>query len=210
MAPDPDSIRIREALVELIAEHGLEATSLPMVAERAGLSSAELDRRYRTFQDCLDDAWEQISTDFMKGLGASNAGPAPWRDRLRASAYFVLRYFQQDVARANFFAISMRSGRDLTQARIYRIIELGVELVDGARQELPDPESVPRSRAEGVVGAIHEAVLAAARKGDPQLGAELLPQLMYIAVMPYLGLDAAQEELRRGPADLARYRRGEL
>ena len=33
---------------------------------------------------------------------------------------------------------------------------------------------------------------------------------MYIAVLPYLGLEAAEQELRRGPDDRARFERGEL
>lgn len=187
----------------------MPAASLELVAERAGLTEAELRRRYRSVGECLDDVWEQVTTDYMRRLRASNAGSEPWRDRLRASAYFVLRYFQEDPARTSFFLIRIRSASDLARARLYRMIELGVELVDAGRHELPDPDSVPRSRAEAAVGAIYEAVLAAIRKGEPE-GPELVPQLMYIAVLPYLGLQAAEEELRRGPSDLAHFRRGEI
>jgi AcrR family transcriptional regulator len=202
--------RLRAAAIELVAERGRHRPSLELLAECTGLALPDVRRHYRTFQDCIDDAWDHATAEFTRGLEASNAGTEPWVDRLRRSAYFVLRFFTEDMVRTRFFAIMMRSPGDLAQARIYRMIELGVELVDAGRHQLPDPDAVPRSRAEGAVGAIYEAIVSASRKGPPELGAELLPQLMYIAVMPYLGLDAADAELRRGPEDLARFQRGEL
>ncbi len=59
---DPYRARIREALVELVAERGLDAVSLEMVADRAGLPRADVQRRYQTLERCFDDAWEQIAT----------------------------------------------------------------------------------------------------------------------------------------------------
>jgi hypothetical protein len=85
-----------------------------------------------------------------------------------------------------------------------------VEMVDGARSELDDPDSIPRSEAEAVVGAIYEGLLGVVSEGDLERLTEHVPQLMYIAVLPYLGVEAAEEELRRGPDDLARYRSEDL
>jgi AcrR family transcriptional regulator len=200
--------RLRAAAIELVADYGLRAISLQLLADRAWVSVPDLHRHYSTFPDCVDDAWDHVTAEFTRGLEASNAGTEPWADRLRRTAYFVLRFFTEDEPRTRFFAIMMRAPGELAHARVYRMIDLGVEIVHAGRFELPDPDAVPRSRAEAAVGAIHKAILSAAAM-DPPDRAQLLPQLMYIAVMPYLGLAAAEAELRRGPDDLARYERGE-
>jgi hypothetical protein len=54
------------------------------------------------------------------------------------------------------------------------------------------------------------AIVGAVSDGDLERMPELVPQLMYIAVLPYQGAEAAEAELRRGPADLARYRSRDL
>lgn len=119
-------------------------------------------------------------------------------------------YFQEDSERASFFMIGARSAGDVAQARLYRMLELCIDLIDAGRQQLDDPDSVSRLKAEAVVGAIYEAVLTGLQRTGVEGFPDLVPKLMYIAVLPYLGPEAAQEELRRGPQDFARYERGEL
>ena len=67
-----------------------------------------------------------------------------------------------------------------------------------------------RSEYEAIVGAIYGAAVAGMQGGGVEKLPELVPQLLYIAVLPYLGAEAAEEELRRGPDDLVLYRRGDL
>jgi hypothetical protein len=75
-------------------------------------------------------------------------------------------------------------------------------MVDEGRQELPNPDSLPRATAEGAIGAINKAILDASATGQPARGDELLGELMYIAVLPYVGPEAAEEELLRAPRGL--------
>ena len=69
-------------------------------------------------------------------------------------------------------------------------------MIDAGRRELDDPESMGRSAAEGVFGSIYEALVKEQQAGKGTEAAyEFVPELMYIAVRPYLGHDAAREEL---------------
>jgi hypothetical protein len=79
------------------------------------------------------------------------------------------------------------------------------------RFERKEGAEVPRATAEALVGAIWNGI-SQNIKGDPDF--ETLrqgpPQMLYLTMMAYLGQEEAQEELLRGPEDLARYERGEL
>jgi AcrR family transcriptional regulator len=209
-ALDPERERIYEALAELVVERGLPEVQLEDVLESARIGRELFERHFDDLQDCFDRLWEEMTAEYTSAWNASFAGEASWRDRLRSAAYLTLRYFTEDPTRAAFFMVGAQSGGEVAQARRDRMIARGIEMIDEARTELPDPDSVPRSEAEAVVGAIYQAILGAAGEGSPDRMVEAVPQLMYLAVLPYQGAEAAQEELERGPRDLARYHSGDL
>jgi len=74
------------------------------------------------------------------------------------------------------------------------------ELIDEGRAAPTTPASVTGVTAEALAGAIfHELCLAATREDGPPVESELVPTLMYSAVLPYVGAEAAAEELRIPP-----------
>ncbi len=208
--PDLKRERIYGALIALVAEHGYDATTIEMIVERADVSQAEFNCRFAGRQDCFDQLWEVMGAEFIEGLRACFEGDAPWRDRFRASAYYMLRYFLQDTTRTVFFMLGTLGAGEMAVARRDRMIAAGVDLIDLVRDELQYPDSVSRATAEAVTGTIYQALVRVTRRGDPRPLPEFVPQLVYIGVLPYFGPEAAEEELQRGPADLVRYERGEL
>lgn len=115
---------------------------------------------------------------------AAPANPADWRGRLRAATYALYR----------------RPGRRPAFPVEGEIVGL-VELIDEGRAEPDAPGSLTRVTAEGLGGAIfHQLSLAAsaASAGSPP-ESELVPTLMYMAVLPYAGAASAAEELRIPP-----------
>jgi AcrR family transcriptional regulator len=72
---------------------------------------------------------------------------------------------------------------------------------------MDDPESVPHTTAEALAGSAYGQVYAKVVRGDTDELPKLIPQLMSAAVMPYLGVEAALEELDRGSNSPDRYLR---
>src|SRR6478672_4545704 len=81
-----------------------------------------------------------------------------------------------------------RARRDMTM----RVI---ASLIDAGRREMDDPESVPHTTAEALAGSAYGQLYAKVVRGDADDLPALVPQLMSAAVMPYLGVEAALEEL---------------
>jgi hypothetical protein len=109
------------------------------------------------------------------------AGNAGWRERLRLAAYALYR----------------RRGRHAAFPAEAEVEAL-VDLIDEGRTEQDAPASLTRVTAEALGGAILHELRRAARAGSPP-ESELVPTLMYMAVLPYGGADAAAEELRTPP-----------
>jgi AcrR family transcriptional regulator len=207
---DDNRTRIERALVEVVAESGSTEVELDQLLARSGTNRASFFRDFDNVQDCLERTWERMTEEHIALVQSTAAAQTPWRDGLRAAAYAALRFHQEDPLRARFFLVEVLAAGEFAQRRRETMMTAFIDLIDAARRELPDPEAVPRSEAEAIVGAIYQAAVAGMQEGGIEKLPELVPQLLYIAVLPYLGAEAAEEELRRGPADLVLYRRGEL
>lgn len=89
----------------------------------------------------------------------------------------------------------MNGAGSAAQARRDRLLQGLADLIDAGREELEDPGSVSRCTAEIVARAIYGTVLGKLEEGSVERDSELLPELVYMAVMPYLGSRVAEEEL---------------
>ncbi len=129
-----------------------------------------------------------------------------WPDRLRAVAVEVVGSLCDDPGRA-CFAVEVLAAGDAARARRDMTMRVIASLIDAGRKEMDDPESVPHTTAEALAGSAYGQVYAKVVRGDTDELPKLIPQLMSAAVMPYLGVEAALEELDRSSNSSDRYRR---
>jgi AcrR family transcriptional regulator len=188
--------RIGDAIVTEVGSIGFDQVSEERIIERAGVSREQFESMYADKTECFLRTYEAMVPEFMDRLAAAFAEGSDWRERLRRTAYASLDYFEEDPARARFTTIELLKAGDQAAALADQSLGMLVDLIDAGRYETENPESVPRSTAEAAVGSIWS--LLARKIRQHELADEtVVPQLMYIAVLPYLGEEAAKEELRR-------------
>jgi AcrR family transcriptional regulator len=187
--------RIAAAMVELGAEHGLDGTTVAMICERAGVGRAGFDANFSGREDCFLRVHGEISSDFCRRAATAFAGPRAWHDRVWAGAWAAMRFLQEDATRARFFIVAVNGAGSRAQARRDRVLQGLADMIDAGRGQLEEPESVSRCTAEMVAGAIYGTILTRVRDGAIERGEEFLPELVYMAMMPYLGARAAEDEL---------------
>jgi AcrR family transcriptional regulator len=203
-------LRIRRALIDLVAERGYGQTGLSAVLERAAIDRAAFERHYPQLQDCFVEIWEDYKRQFLSRTGEAFEAADSWRARMRAAAWAYCRFLLEDRDRARLFLVDFHDGGEAVQASRDVVIDRYADLIDAGNAERPpEIDVVPKAQAEAIVGASWEAALGRVRAGAFDELPEAIPQAMYFTVLPYLGAGAAEEELRRGPADIAAYQRGE-
>lgn len=200
MTPSPRE-RIAAAMVRLVATRGFRAVELDDVLAAAGVSEGEFRRHFDDLEDCFVRLWDEMTLEHAVRADAAYETAGPWRERLRRAAWESLRYLQEDELRTRFLVLEVLSAGEMAQAHRDLAIAAEVRWVDEGRRELPDPDSVPRSVAEHVVGAINEMLVRKTRSGEVRHGDRVLRELMYLAVRPYLGQAAALEEMRMPPPE---------
>jgi AcrR family transcriptional regulator len=188
---------IAAAMVELVAEGGHRELSVVAICRRAGVSRWRFAEHYADLEDCYLRTFEVHSGRFEAEVtGAFEADEkAAWRDRLRAAAYAAATFIDREPALARFATVVRADGGDealrLREARTQRL----VDLIDAGRSELSDPDSLGRGYAEVLFGGVHQMLLRGLRHDERRSAVSFVPELMYLAVLPYLGRAAAQEEL---------------
>lgn len=198
--------RLIEALIEVGAERGYMETSIEMIVTRAGLDRPAFDRHFRGKYDCFLTAWQEINEECMQSLMHAYESEHYWPDKLRAVAYEVVGSLSHDPSRAAF-AVEVLAAGDAARARRDMTMRVLASLIDAGRKEMDDPESVPHTTAEALAGSAYGQLYAKVVRGDTDNLQSLVPQLMSAAVMPYLGVEAALEELSHSSNPPDRYRR---
>ena len=125
---------------------------------------------------------ESITTQSGTATLAAPVEVEGWRARLRLATYALYRRLDERSAPP-------------AEAEIEKL----VALIDAGRGEPGSPPTLTRVTAEALGGAISQELwLAARREGSPP-ASELVPKLLYAAVLPYAGTEGAAEELRIPP-----------
>ena len=205
-AASSERARLIEALIEVAAERGYMDTSIELIVERAGLDHSAFERHFRGKYDAFLTAWQEMNEECMVSLMHAYDSEDDWPDRLRAVAHEVVGSLCNEPSRASF-AVEVLAAGDAARARRDMTMRVIASLIDAGRKEMEDPESVPHTTAEALAGSAYGQVYAKVVRGDTDELPKLIPQLMSAAVMPYLGVEAALEELEKSSNSLDRYRR---
>lgn len=201
MISKPDErTRIQRALIEATNECAYRDTTVESVIERAGIDEAVFFRHFDDLEDCLYGTLQMQQRRLLDDVAAAGSGIPTWRDRLRATAYALFRFLWEDEKVTHFLVVAARSGGERVQLVWAAGFEQLFDIIDEGRAELDDPDSLSRGTAESVGGGIFSQLYAAIGRGPPfPTEEEIVPQLMYTAVLPYLGPEAALEELHTPP-----------
>jgi AcrR family transcriptional regulator len=190
---------LHRALIDLCFERGYAALTVEDVCARAGIARVEFDARYKSLEDCFFAAYTAEFDRYRARVETARAGLTSWRERLRATAYALLRYLGEDERATHFSVVEARRGGERAQLLIGRGIEELIDLLDEGRAEPGAPGNLTRATAESGAGGLFNQLFLSVARGRSAPEAEIVHEAMYSAVLPYLGVAIATEELRIPP-----------
>jgi AcrR family transcriptional regulator len=196
---DPARERLATAIVDLVGSHGFAAVDVNALCERARVNHAHFSRCFADLEDCFLSAHDEVAAEFCARVRSAYEAARTWHDRVWAGGWAAVRYLQEDPVRARFLLVAVNGAGSPAQERRDRIMQGCADLLDGGRGEAGKRGPMSRCTAEIAAGAIYGTVLAKIESGAIERGEEFLPELIYMAVMPYLGSRAAEDELAVQP-----------
>lgn len=196
---DPARERIVAAIIEMVADHGFAAIDMETVCERAQVGRSHFDRCFADLEDCFLAVHDEAMELLCARVDAACNGHEAWHDRIWAAGVVATRYLQEDSTRARFLVASVNGAGSAAQSRRDRIVQRIADFLDGGRGEVDGKRRMSRCTAEIAAGAVYGTILSKVETGSIERGEEFLPELIYIATMPYLGARAAEDELMVQP-----------
>jgi AcrR family transcriptional regulator len=202
-APPPDQERrqILDALAEVCVRDGYRRASVESVVEEAGATRAAFDRHFTDLEDCFTAYTLETREAFLVEVGRAVLQHSGWHEQMRAAAYGIVRFWQKDERRARMILIEIHSAGPRAQLVRDEGMQIMVSLIDQGRTVMPDPDLLTRATAEAVAGAITNQMRLVLERGEVDCAQEHVPGLLYSVVLPYLGSEAALEELEIPPPE---------
>jgi AcrR family transcriptional regulator len=199
-AVSPDRARIRVAAIELAIAHGIPALTREMLCDHASVEGSAFDRDFTDVRACCLQVYIANIAEFDRIVFGAVERETGWPERLRVSAWSALRYVRDRPLEARFNFIEMLEGGEEAQAHRDRYVRKIVELIDEGRAEARAPEAISPDLANVVFGSVYEFLQRKFAEGkDIETVDQFVPEMMSLAVRPYLGDEAANQELRIPP-----------
>lgn len=189
--------RLLAATMRAAAEIGYRDYSVQDVLDRAGVSRPTFYEHFENKEDGFLAAFDVAALRLRERLErAAETSDGGWRERLRLALEELLRFVREEEDAAVTLVVDARAASSTALERRDELLEDFAECLDTqVRTGLVDAPAPAEVSAAGIVGGIDSLLYSRLYRGEGKDLDSLLPSLMYFAVLPYEGHEAASEEM---------------
>jgi AcrR family transcriptional regulator len=188
--------RILVAMAESCAQRGYGATTIADICEPAGVSRATFYELFRDKEDCFHAAMELSLADAMGRIVEVYSPDKPWATMVRDAAAAFLDLLASRPAFARMALVEAPSASE----RAFELYASGKRvmqtLLDRGRDDPVEERGIPSSAGRAALAAAESLVVGQILAGNAERLRELLPDVVYITTVPYLGQDEALRQSR--------------
>jgi AcrR family transcriptional regulator len=188
--------RLLAAMLRATAQLGYRELSVQDVLERAGVSRPTFYEHFENKEGCFLAAFDTVATRLRQRLETAGEEGETWRARLRLGLEELLRFVTDEADAAMTLIVDARAACPPALLRRDELLDHFASCIDTqVRAESAGGAQPSAIAAAGIVGGIEALLYSRLNRGETSDIESLLPSLMYFAVLPYEGQEAASEEL---------------
>lgn len=182
-------------MLEAVGEAGYDQTSVRAVLDRTGLYRQAFYDNFTSKEDCYLQAYDAQLARIETGVRAAASQQSGWRGQLRAGLGALLDFVDSAPLVARALIVEVHPAGEAAVAKHTAALARSHAFLDRAREDPAATETAPAITAEAIASGFHVVLHSRLAAGDRGGFRRLLPELMYIAVLPYYGGAAAREEM---------------
>lgn len=188
--------RLLAAVVTVTVANGYDSTTVADILGEAGVGRESFYELFDDKLDCMLAAHKVLLDELEQRVQTAYALDGPWPGRVRKALGATLEWFAADPEAAHFTMVEASTFgpafREVFQTEYARFTKL---LDDGIGEDGPSPElaSATKLAVGAILARIYEEIFLDRATELPQL----LPDLTYELLVPYVGEARAQEEQQR-------------
>jgi len=189
--------RILSAVADVTSVASYREMTVEGVIVTAGISRRTFYEHFKSKDEAFLAAFDAVLAQLLSAVQDAYEPEKHGADRLRAGLAAFLDFVAREPAFARMCMVeSLAAGREAVERRNAAMATFA-RIIDENARELGTPIQPPALTAETIVGGIYEVVYTRVVRGEIRELPLLLPDLMYSAVLPYAGPEAALAEYRR-------------
>jgi AcrR family transcriptional regulator len=188
--------RLLVAMAKSTAEKGVGATTIADICTAAGVSRATFYELFKDKEDCFHAAMELSLADAMGAIVAVYSPDKPWATMVRdaTAAFLELLASRPTFARMALIEAPASGGRSFDlYASGKRVLQ---SLLERGRDDPVEEEAIPSSVSRAALSAAESLIVGQILSGNTARLPELLPDIVYITTVPYLGQEEALRQAR--------------
>ena len=190
---------ILAAMIRVVGSKGYKETSVADVIEEAGTSRTTFYKHFDDKHDCFLAAYDMLVEQVFAEVLASCDGDRPWLERVQSGLSTIVEMFALGPQLARTAMVEVAAAGADARRRHWNAVARFTEYLEGGRElaggrELP--ENISLMSAGAVAGLIFDELLAGRAATLP----ELLPDLLFAMLVPYVGPRVATEAMREAAA----------
>jgi AcrR family transcriptional regulator len=181
-------------MLEAVGTRGYEQATVQDAIAGAGLYRQAFYDNFVDKEDCYLQALDAGSAWIELAMREAAATTTNWRGALRGALRGLLLFLEEQPEIGRALLVEVHAAGPRAVAKRTEAMERAAAMIDLAREESDGlaPAISAEAVAAGILAVLHGRLAA---RRQPAFG-RLLPELMYLAVLPYFGADAAAEEMR--------------
>jgi len=188
--------RILTAMAQICAKKGYGAATIRDICDAAGVSRATFYELFKDKEDCFHAAMELSLADAMGRIVAVYSPDKPWATMVRDAAAAFLDLLASRPTFARMALVEAPSSGE----RAFELYASGKRvlqsLLDRGREDPVEEEAIPSSAGRAALAAAESLIVGQILAGNTARLPELLPDIVYITTVPYLGQEEALRQSR--------------
>ena len=187
------------AMAELSAEQGYEATKIADIVRRAGVARKTLYDNFDGKEEVFLAAFDSTVVEAVGAIEEACAAVSGdgWAERVGAGLRAFLTYIAENPAAARMCLIEAMSATPAASARYDAALE---QFVDLLRRDAPAETDLPDTIEETLVGGVAWILHQQIRRTGAEQALALTPELLDFVLSPYHGVVELEGE-PRGESD---------
>jgi AcrR family transcriptional regulator len=174
--------RLLNGVVEAVAEHGYNATTIGAITAAAKISRRTFYEYFRDKEGCFLAAYEMIDDHVRASMLAAGDPSAPWPEQVEARLGALLDVLSRDLAVARFYLTEPLAAGGEISARYRDAMQLLAETI---RPPASPAGADVEVRDQVLMGGIATLIARRLNAGEPARLPELLPDLTALVLRPY-------------------------
>jgi AcrR family transcriptional regulator len=187
---------ILEAIVRVVGRKGYKQTSVEDVIVEAGVSRTTFYKHFVDKRECFLAAYDMLTERVLAEVIERCDAGLPWVERVQAGLATLVEMFALDPELARTAIVEVSAAGAEARQRHWNAVSRFTEFLAGGEEVAGDrelPENIALMAAGAVSGLIFDELLTGRAERLPQM----LPDLVFALLVPYIGPAAAAEEMRK-------------